>query len=104
MGKYCDPKKLDLIVTIGYEAQRSLAPAAQAEGCTVVVANSPQQAAEVIEAALKPGAAILAKGSQNGVFAEEAVKLLLANKQDAAKLVRQSDHWLAVKAQQFPNA
>jgi UDP-N-acetylmuramoyl-tripeptide--D-alanyl-D-alanine ligase len=43
----------------------------------------------------------LAKGSQNGVFAEEAVKLLLANPDDADKLVRQSPVWLKKKQVQF---
>lgn len=69
----------------------------------MAVAKSPAEAAAIVEKVLKRGAVILAKGSQNGVFAEEAVKRLLANKQDAARLVRQSSSWLAIKAKQFPN-
>jgi len=44
---------------------------------------------------------VLAKGSQNGVFAEEALKPLLADPTDAEKLVRQSPHWLNAKERQF---
>lgn len=46
-------------------------------------------------------AIVLAKGSQNGIFVEEAVKFLLADKTDEAKLVRQSPHWMRKKAEFF---
>ena len=36
---------------------------------------------------------IVAKGSQNTIFLEEAVKLLLQNPEDSEKLTRQSDWW-----------
>jgi hypothetical protein len=45
---------------------------------------------------------VLAKGSQNGVFTEEAIKRLLLDPTDAEKLVRQSPAWLTTKARQFP--
>jgi hypothetical protein len=47
---------------------------------------------------------LLAKGSQNGVFAEEAVKLVLASPADANKLVRQSGSWAKIKKRQFQDA
>ena len=40
---------------------------------------------------------ILIKGSQNGVFAEEATKILLATQDDASQLVRQSPEWISRK-------
>jgi hypothetical protein len=46
-------------------------------------------------------AVVLAEGSQNRVFAEESLKLLLADPADAKKLVRQSAYWMRVKAKQF---
>jgi UDP-N-acetylmuramoyl-tripeptide--D-alanyl-D-alanine ligase len=104
IGAYCDSKKLDLVVTIGAEAERHLAPAAKAAGCEVVSRKSPYEAGEYARQHLQAGAVVLAKGSQNGVFAEEALKLLLRNPDDANKLVRQSAYWLAVKRRQFPNA
>jgi hypothetical protein len=53
---------------------------------------------------LKEHGVVLAKGSQNGVFAEEAIKQLLANKNDESKLVRQSAFWMAKKRRQFNEA
>jgi UDP-N-acetylmuramoyl-tripeptide--D-alanyl-D-alanine ligase len=103
VAAHCDPANLDLLVTIGQEANKYLAPAAEKRGCTVKSFVSPYQAGEYVAGQIKPGSVILAKGSQNGVFAEEALKVLLANSGQARKLVRQSDYWLAVKKQQFPN-
>jgi UDP-N-acetylmuramoyl-tripeptide--D-alanyl-D-alanine ligase len=102
IGGYCNPEKLDLVVTIGREAAEHLAPVAKNQGCTVKSFMNPYQAGEYVASQIKTGAVILAKGSQNGVFAEEAVKLLLANQSQARKLVRQSSHWQKVKKQQFP--
>ncbi len=101
VGEYCNPSKLDLVITIGDMAERYLAPAAKAAGCEVASFKSPNEAGEFAKKYLKTGAVILAKGSQNGVFAEEALKLLLRDPTDASKLVRQSAHWLAVKQRQF---
>lgn len=102
VGAYCDPKKLAVVVTIGQDAKKWLAPAARARGCTVHSCMSPYDAGTYVSRKLEKGAVVLAKGSQNGVFAEEALKPLLANPEDAQKLVRQSDYWLKAKNQQFP--
>jgi len=67
----------------------------------VVKTLSPYEAGKRVRDSIKPGAIILAKGSQNGVFAEEALKLLLANPGDVNKLVRQNKFWLKKKSQQF---
>lgn len=102
IGEYCDPEKLDFVVTIGREAQEFLAPAAEARGCKVQSFVSPYDAGQFVREQLEEGAVVLAKGSQNGVFAEEALKPLLATKTDEAKLVRQSPYWMRVKRKQFP--
>lgn len=101
VGAYCDPKKLDVVVTIGREAQDFLAPVARKRGCDVHSFLSPYDAGRFVREKLKDGAVVLAKGSQNGVFAEEALKSLLANKADEAKLVRQSSYWRGIKRKQF---
>lgn len=101
VGAYCDPSKLTMVVTIGSDAQEYLAPAAKDRGCTVYSFDSPYAAGEFVKKKLKKGALVLAKGSQNRVFAEEALKILLANKADAADMVRQSNYWLSIKRQQF---
>ena len=101
VGEHCDPKKLDLVVTIGADAETFLAPAAEKHGCTVKTFTSPYDAGEFVKSQLKKGAVVLAKGSQNRVFAEESLKPLLANSEDKDKLVRQSSGWLKRKKQQF---
>ena len=102
VGGYCDPGKLDLVVTIGREAAENLAPVAKNQGCEVQTFMNPYEAGEYVRHHLKPGTVVLAKGSQNGVFAEEAIKILLANASQARKLVRQSDYWLKRKKAHFP--
>jgi UDP-N-acetylmuramoyl-tripeptide--D-alanyl-D-alanine ligase len=102
IGGYCDPTKLDLVVTIGREAAEYLAPAAKKQGCEAKTFMNPYEAGEYVLKQMRAGTVILAKGSQNGVFAEEAVKILLSNKSQERKLVRQSDYWQKVKKQQFP--
>jgi UDP-N-acetylmuramoyl-tripeptide--D-alanyl-D-alanine ligase len=101
VGAHCQPNFLNLLITLGIEANSSLAPAARQNGCRVVETSSPYEAAQIILANLESNAAILAKGSQNGVFAEEAVKQLLANPSHASKLVRQSPYWLNRKRQAY---
>ena len=101
VGRYCSPKKLDLVVTIGPEAKRWLAPAAKAQGCQVRSFMNPYDAGDYVRRHLKEKAVVLAEGSQNGVFCEEALKPLLAHPADTAKLVRQSRYWLRQKAKQF---
>jgi len=102
VGEYCDRRELDLVITIGPDANKYLAAAAKDKGCQIETFTDPYAAAEFLKPQIKEGAVILAKGSQNGVFAEEAVKLLLANPADAKKLVRQSSDWLKIKHKAFP--
>lgn len=44
---------------------------------------------------------LLFKGSQNTIFLEEAVKMLLKNPSDAKLLTRQSEWWLDKKTKSF---
>jgi UDP-N-acetylmuramoyl-tripeptide--D-alanyl-D-alanine ligase len=101
VGAYCDPKKLDLVVTIGPDAEKYLAPVAADNGCRTQSFMSPYDVGEFVKTHLQEGAVILAEGSQNRVFAEEALKPLLANVKDEARLVRQSAYWLQLKQKQF---
>lgn len=98
VGKYCDPKQIDILITIGADANRIMAAEAEAQGCKAFRFNNPYTAGQYIKPLVKQGALILAKGSQNKIFAEEAVKFLLANPADASKLVRQSPYWDKRKA------
>lgn len=101
LGELCDPAKLDLVVTVGDTAEQYLAAAAKKKGCKVESYKTPYDAGAAVRAKLKPGVVVLVKGSQNGIFTEEAVKLLLANPADTKYLVRQSPYWQKVKHEQF---
>ncbi len=101
VGHYCDPKKLFAVVTIGPDANKYLAESAEKRGCRVERFDNPYDAGEWVKANLKNSTLVLVKGSQNRVFAEEAIKTLLDDKTDVDKLVRQSDYWLRVKHEQF---
>lgn len=104
IGASCDPRKLAAVITLGPDANRYLAPAAQAAGCTVVQFNDPYAVGVYLRKHIQPHAIVLVKGSQNKVFAEEAIKFILAHAEDEQKLVRQSRAWLAKKARNFPQA
>lgn len=104
VGMFCDPKKLDWVITIGKDAEQYLAPAAADKGCQVRAFLDPYSAGSFAHSVLQKGAVVLAKGSQNGVFAEEAIKILLHSTDDEERLVRQSDAWLKTKEQQFAHA
>lgn len=101
IGQLCSPKDIDLLVTIGGDANRWLAPIARKNGCEVESFTNPYEAGMFVKNKVKNKAVILAKGSQNGVFAEEALKPLLKNEYDQKKLVRQSKQWLAKKRHSF---
>jgi UDP-N-acetylmuramoyl-tripeptide--D-alanyl-D-alanine ligase len=101
VGNYCEPNQLDLVVTIGPDANEYLAPAAAEKGCMVKTFNDPYSAGEFVKKHIQPKAIVLAKGSQNNVYAEEALKPLLANAADVSKLVRQSSQWLKAKQENF---
>lgn len=101
IGALCHPDKLDLVVTLGEQANTYIAEAAEQQGCKVIRTLSPVKAGKVAAQNASSGAIILVKGSQNKVFAEEAVKQLLANPSDIEHLVRQSDFWMAKKVAQF---
>lgn len=101
LGELCDPRLLAWVVTVGHDAAQYLAPAAAARGCQVRSFASPYEAGAFVHKVLEPHAVVLAKGSQNGVFTEEALKMLLHSTADEARLVRQSPQWLLKKRAQF---
>lgn len=101
IGKMFNPDMVDWVITIGEDAEKYLAPAAHSQGCQVKSFQNAVQAGAFAHSVLDKNALILAKGSQGGVFAEEAVKILLLNQADIAQLVRQSPSWMAHKEEFF---
>lgn len=97
LGKYCDPSLLDFVVTIGKDANAFTAPSAEARGTKVYKAKDSVEAGQIVLKNMKENSVILVKGSQNGVFAEEAIKPLLVDVEDRKKLVRQGEEWKSRK-------
>lgn len=100
LGMMCDASLLSWVVTVGDEAEKYLAPAAKARGCQVKSFKSAIDAGSFVRGIVEPGAAILAKGSQNGGYVEEAVKVLCVMSEDD-ELVRQSPSWMKIKNEFF---
>jgi UDP-N-acetylmuramoyl-tripeptide--D-alanyl-D-alanine ligase len=101
IGKLCDPSELAHVVTVGNEAEKYLAPTARANGCHVVSFKSAIEAGMYVHKVMDPGAAVLFKGSQGGIYLEEAVKIVLHSTDDEKSLVRQSKHWMKIKQKFF---
>jgi UDP-N-acetylmuramoyl-tripeptide--D-alanyl-D-alanine ligase len=101
VGDACDPNALAWVITVGEMAEKYLAPAARARGCQVRSFKKAYDAGTFVRKVMEPHAAILAKGSQNGVFTEEALKLLLHSTEEESQLVRQSPTWLKLKQKYY---
>jgi len=97
LGTLCDPDQLAHVITIGDDANKYLAPAARAKGCHVVSFQNALEVGTYLHKILEPGMAVLLKGSQGGVFLEEAVKIVLHTTDDEDELVRQSPEWMKIK-------
>lgn len=101
VGSLCDPRQLSMVITLGPDANNYLAAAAETQGCTVKRFDTPYAAGAYLKENIAEGSVILVKGSQNRVYAEEAIKPILADPSDAQKLVRQSASWLKNKTKNF---
>lgn len=103
VGKLCDPIELAHVITVGELAEKYLAPAARANGCHVVSFKTAIEAGAYAHKFLEKGGAILFKGSQGGIYLEEAVKIVLHATEEESRLVRQSPAWLEKKRVFFSN-
>lgn len=100
LGMMCDPNMLSWVITIGDDAEKYLAPAARQRGCQVKSFKSAIDAGGFAHSVLQENAAVLVKGSQGNIYAEEAVKVLCLMEDDP-ELVRQSPAWLKTKEEFF---
>jgi UDP-N-acetylmuramyl pentapeptide synthase len=98
----------DCLVTIGEDARRFLATEAMRRGLPTPAVRSfgtPYEAGAYAEGLLEPGAVVLVKGSQDGIFSEEAIKPLMREPETARELlVRQTPPFLALKRKTFPSS
>lgn len=97
LGRLCDPNMLAWVITVGDEAAHYLAPAARAQGCQVKSFTSALEAGAFVHKVLESDATILFNGSKEGVYCEEAIKVVLHSTEDEVLLVRQSSAWLKTK-------
>ena len=101
LGLLCDPVEINHVVTVGEEATLYIAPESSKRGCHTVSFKSPLSAGAYVNKLLEPGTVVLFKGSQSGVFLEEAVKMSLHSADDDEQLVRQSESWMKTKQEFF---
>lgn len=101
LGKLCDPSYLAFVVTVGEQSEKYLAPAAKSRGCQVRSFHDALSAGSFVHSIMEEGAAILFKGSQGGIYLEEAVKIILHDAADESQLVRQSQQWMSIKNKFF---
>lgn len=101
VGRLCNGNQLAYVVTVGEEAEKYLAPAAKQNGCQVVSFKTAPEAGAFVHKVLEPGAAILFKGSQGGIYLEEAIKIVLHSTEEESSLVRQSSEWMETKQKFF---
>ena len=87
---------VQILFTIGDIAKKYIAPEARREIKTesVYSFDSPYKAGLALKKMVKKGDIILVKGSQNKVFAEEAIKIIMSEPEKSAEtLVRQEKFW-----------
>ncbi|HRF28406.1 MAG TPA: UDP-N-acetylmuramoyl-tripeptide--D-alanyl-D-alanine ligase [Candidatus Saccharibacteria bacterium] len=101
LGKLCDPAQLAWVVTVGEQANKHIAPIAKSRGCQVKVCANAIEAGEFVASVLEPHAIVLAKGSQSGIYLEEALKIVLHETHEDHDLVRQSPKWQQTKQEFF---
>lgn len=100
LGQLCDGSMLAWLVLVGDDAKKYISPIAKSRGCQVYEARDAIDAGQFVRKVSEPGGVVLAKGSQGGIYLEEAVKIL-CNMSEDDELVRQSPEWLATKSRFF---
>lgn len=96
IGAECNPDLLSWVITVGKDANQYLGPEARARGCQVKAFDSAIDAGAFVRSVSDEGAVILAKGSKNGIYLEEAVKVLCEMSEDI-ELVRQTPEYMEIK-------
>lgn len=101
LGKMCDPNQLAWVITVGEQSEKYLAPAAHARGCQVKSFKDALSAGAFVRSVIDEDVAVLFKGSEGGIYLEEAVKIILFSSSDESQLVRQTPQWIARKNKFF---
>ncbi|PIR79842.1 MAG: hypothetical protein COU25_03255 [Candidatus Levybacteria bacterium CG10_big_fil_rev_8_21_14_0_10_35_13] len=86
-------KTLDLAILIGPLTQKYIEPLLKKNKFESFSFLNFSQSKETMLDVLRPKDIVLIKGSQNTLFLERAVEMLLQNKKDAEKLCRRGEFW-----------
>ncbi|MSR68363.1 UDP-N-acetylmuramoyl-tripeptide--D-alanyl-D-alanine ligase [Candidatus Saccharibacteria bacterium] len=104
VGKYA-AKRADILVVIGKDAELHMVNGAKEAGMNpdnIKIFKSPYEIGHFLKRIVDKNDVILVKGSQNGIFLEEAVRILLDPSLDAKEvLVRQNKSWKRKKRKAF---
>lgn len=101
LGKLCNASLLSWVVTVGDQTEKFLAPAARSNGCQVKSFKNALLAGAFVRGVIRNGSVVLFKGSQSGIFLEEAIKEVLHSSDNETQLVRQSSDWMIRKNKFF---
>jgi UDP-N-acetylmuramoyl-tripeptide--D-alanyl-D-alanine ligase len=98
-------KVADTLIVIGKDAEVHMVSGATDAGMdpdNIKIFKTPYEAGHFLKRVVKRGDVVLIKGSQNGVFLEEATRILLDPSQKPEEvLVRQSPSWKRRKRRAF---
>lgn len=97
LGALCDPNHLAWVVTVGEQAEKYLAPYAKQRGNQVKSFHSALDAGAFVHSIIEEGSVVLVKGSQSGIYLEEAIKIFSHATSQDSELVRQSEQWMKIK-------
>jgi UDP-N-acetylmuramoyl-tripeptide--D-alanyl-D-alanine ligase len=90
-------KTLDIAILIGPLSQQYILPVLKKNNFPAFSFLNFTSSKSTILEVIKPKDVILIKGSQNTLFLERAVELLLKNKEDAQKLCRRGEYWEKIR-------
>ena len=87
------PKNLDFVILIGPMTKSYVAPVLERSGFAYKSFESYKEAKAHIEGLIKKDDVVLVKGSQNTLFLERVVEMLLLDSKDSDKLCRRGKFW-----------
>ena len=91
-------KTLDMAILVGPLTRQYILPILKKNEFPVFSFLNFTSARETILELIKPKDVVLVKGSQNTLFLERAVEILLANPNDREKLCRRGEYWDKIRA------
>ena len=83
VGELMDGNHIDWLVTVGELTRKYTAPIAKERGVNVMSFESALSAGAFAKSKIEKGAVVLVKGSQNKIYTEEALKLMLHDIKDS---------------------